>query len=67
MKIETIKLKGWGELNKEQYRNIWAGEDLNRLKYICESPEEREIDEDFIQFKHTITDRQFEVYLKEQQ
>ena len=66
--METIKLEGWSiDFDKEKYRNVWAGDDLNRLKFLCESEEELQTVRDFIEFKHTITDRQFKVYLKEQQ
>ena len=67
-KGDTISLEGWNlRFDKERYRNVWAGEDLARLMFLCESEEEMQTIKDFIEFKNTITDRQFETYLKEQQ
>jgi hypothetical protein len=67
-KGDTISLEGWHlRFDKERYRNVWAGEDLARLIFLCESEEEMQTIKDFIEFKNTITDRQFEAYLKEQQ
>jgi len=67
-KGDTISLKGWSlRFDKERYREIWAGEDLRRLGWLCETPEERATLKAFKEFKNTITDRQFEVELKKQQ
>ena len=65
----TITLEGWGNMrfDKERYAELFAGADLRTLSWLCDTPEETATLNAFKEFKNKLTDRQFDIYVKEQQ
>ena len=65
----TITLEGWGKMlfDKARYREVFAGADLRTLRNLCRTEEELYYLDSFLEFKDRITDRQFDIYVKEQQ
>jgi len=65
----TITLEGWGNMlfDKARYREVFAGQDLRTLSWLCDTPEETATLNAFKEFKNKLTDRQFDIYVKEQQ
>ena len=65
----TITLEGWGNMrfDKERYAELFAGSDLRTLSWLCDTPEETATLNAFKEFKNMLTDRQFDIYVKEQQ
>ena len=64
----TITLEGWGKtlFDKARFREFYAGADLRVLRRLCETQEELDTLDRFLEFKDRITDRQFDIYVKEQ-
>ena len=65
----TITLEGWGKtlFDKARFREIYAGADLRILRRLCETQEELDTLDRFLEFKDRVTDRQFDLFVKEQQ
>jgi hypothetical protein len=65
----TITFEKWGKtrFDKARYREVFAGADLRTLRNLCETQEELDTLDRFLEFKDRITDRQFDIYVKEQQ
>jgi hypothetical protein len=65
----TITLEGWGKtlFDKARFREIYAGADLRVLRRLCETQEELDTLDRFLEFKDRVTDRQFDIFVKEQQ
>ena len=65
----TITLEGWGKtlFDKARFREIYAGADLRVLRRLCETQEELDFLDSFLEFKDRVTDRQFDIFVKEQQ
>ena len=65
----TITLEGWGKtlFDKARFREIFAGEDLRTLRNLCGTQEELDFLDSFLEFKDRVTDRQFDIFVKEQQ
>ena len=64
----TITLEGWGKtlFDKARFREIYAGADLRVLRRLCETQEELDFLDSFLEFKDRVTDRQFDIFVKEQ-
>ena len=64
----TITLEGWGKtlFDKARFREIYAGADLRVLRRLCETQEELDFLDSFLEFKDRVTDRQFDIFFKEQ-
>ena len=64
----TITLEGWGKtlFDKARFREIYAGADLRVLRRLCETQEELDFLDSFLESKDRVTDRQFDIFVKEQ-
>ena len=64
----TSTLEGWGKtlFDKARFREIYAGADLRVLRRLCETQEELDFLDSFLEFKDRVTDRQFDIFVKEQ-
>ena len=64
----TITLEGWGKtlFDKARFREIYAGADLRVLRRLCETQEELDFLDSFLEFKDRVTDRQFDIFVKDQ-
>ena len=64
----TITLEGWGKtlFDKARFREIYAGADLRVLRRLCETQVELDFLDSFLEFKDRVTDRQFDIFVKEQ-
>ena len=64
----TITLEGWGKtlFDKARFREIFAGADLRTLRNLCDTQEELDFLDRFLEFKDRVTDRQFDIFVKEQ-
>ena len=64
----TITLEGWGKMlfDKARFREVFAGADLRTLRNLCDTQEELDFLDRFLEFKASVTDRQFDIFVKEQ-
>jgi hypothetical protein len=65
----TISFENWGKMlfDKKRYREVFAGADLRTLRNLCDTQEELDYLDKFLEFKDRVTDRKFDSLVKKQQ
>ena len=65
---DTIKLEGWNlDFDIKRYREVIGTQSVGHLFLFCETPEETKKVQEFLDFKNFLADRQYKIYLEEQQ